>query len=108
MFFMPMGIYSQLPDDFPAITAEDMPGAVISSPRVFTGASLFQPPRGLEEFSQAGLLMADLICLSTCPEFRRNQLSQVVFLQRGGWELSMGILTLKIVSKVFRILPRLS
>lgn len=41
MVFLPLASYSQLPEDFPAITAADLPGAVISSPRVFPGSSLF-------------------------------------------------------------------
>ncbi|MBN2667177.1 MAG: hypothetical protein JXR67_11750 [Bacteroidales bacterium] len=58
---MPMAIYSQLPDDFPAITAEDMPGAVISSPRVFTGSSLFGYMNGgAELYLEYGFSLASI------------------------------------------------
>lgn len=39
--FIPLATWSQVPEDFPALSLADLPGAVISSPRVFTGSSLF-------------------------------------------------------------------
>lgn len=61
MFFMPLGIYSQLPDDFPAVTAEDMPGAVVSIPRVFTGSSLFGYMNGgAELYLEYGFSLASI------------------------------------------------
>ena len=60
-FIMPLGVYSQLPDDFPAITAEDMPGAVVSSPRVFTGSSLFGYMNGgAELYLEYGFSLASI------------------------------------------------
>ncbi len=41
LIFMPMAAWSQLPDDFPSVTQADFPDASVSSPRVFTGSSLF-------------------------------------------------------------------
>lgn len=61
MFCIPAGIYSQLPDDFPALTEEDMPGAIISSPRVFTGASLFGYMNGgAELYLEYGFSLASI------------------------------------------------
>lgn len=61
MFFMPKGIYSQLPDDFPSIATEDMPGAVVSSPRVFTGSSLFGYMNGgAELYLEYGFSLASI------------------------------------------------
>ena len=61
MSFMTQGIYSQLPDDFPAITAKDMPGAIVSSPRVFTGSSLFGYMNGgAELYLEYGFSLASI------------------------------------------------
>jgi hypothetical protein len=61
MFFMAQGIYSQLPDDFPSITGEDIPGAIISSPRVFTGSSLFGYMNGgAELYLEYGFSLASI------------------------------------------------
>ncbi len=65
MFFMPLENYSQLPDDFPAITAEDIPGAVVSSPRVFTGSSLFGYMNGgAELYLEYGFSLASVTEIS--------------------------------------------
>lgn len=61
IFCIPAGIYSQLPDDFPAVAEEDMPGAIISSPRVFTGASLFGYMNGgAELYLEYGFSLASI------------------------------------------------
>lgn len=61
MFFITPGIYSQLPDDFPAITTEDIAGAVVSSPRVFTGSSLFGYMNGgAELYLEYGFSLASI------------------------------------------------
>jgi len=63
--FMSLASWSQVPDDFPSVTLADLPGAVISLPRVFNGSSLFGYINGgAELYLEYGFSLASITEIS--------------------------------------------